>query len=79
MKKYSIHIIFLILLIATIITIYISPENWLPPILFLIVSVIAIIDSKYKKKLKIIIFIIIFILIFILKKMNLTDSILLFI
>ncbi len=77
-KNYN-FIIFIILLIGTIATILISPDNWIPSILFLIISTIGLIDFKQKKIIKIMIFFIILMLIFIFKKMDIVDSILLFI
>ncbi len=77
-KNYN-FIIFIILLIGTITTILISPDNWIPSILFLIISTIGLIDFKQKKIIKIMIFFIILMLIFIFKKMDIVDTILLFI
>ena len=77
-KNYN-FIIFIILLIGTIATILISPDNWFPSILFLIISTIGLIDFKQKKIIKIMIFFIILMLIFIFKKMDIVDTILLFI
>jgi len=77
-KNYN-FIIFIILLIGTIATILISSDNWIPSILFLIISTIGLIDFKQKKIIKIMIFFIILMLIFIFKKMDIVDTILLFI
>ena len=44
--------VFLIVLIGTMITIYINPNNWIPPILFFILSTGGLIKSINKKKIK---------------------------
>ena len=71
--------VFLIILVGTILTIYISPNNWLPPILFFILSIGGLIDSINKRNFKILMVIIILILIVIFNKLDLLDAILLFV
>jgi len=80
MKENKIKIgVLLILLVGTTLSIYINPENWLPPTLFLILSIGGLIDSVNKKNFKIIILIIVLILIVIYNKLDLFDALLLFI
>ena len=70
--------VFLILLVGTIATIYISPNNWLTPTLFFILSLGGFIESINKRNFKILMMIIILILIVIFNKLDLLDAIFLF-
>tara|TARA_B100002051_G_scaffold124205_1_gene118273 strand:- start:2574 stop:2840 length:267 start_codon:yes stop_codon:yes gene_type:complete len=70
--------VFLILLVGTIATIYISPNNWLTPTLFFILSLGGLLDTINKRKFKILIIIIVLILIVISNKLDLLDAIFLF-
>ena len=71
--------VFLIVLVGTILTIYISPDNWLPATFFFILSTGGLIDSINKRNFKILIVIIILIFIVIFKKLDLLDAILILI
>ena len=71
--------VFLIVLIGTILSIYINPNNWASPILFFILSMGGLIDSINKKNFKILMLIIILILIVAFGKLDLFDSLLLLI
>ena len=71
--------VFLIVLIGTMITIYINPNNWIPPILFFILSTGGLIKSINKKKLKILILVIILLLVIVFNKLDLYSALLLLI
>ena len=71
--------VFLIVLIGTMLSIYINPNNWLPPLLFFILSIGGLIESVNKRNFKILMVIIILILIVIFNKLDLYTALLLFI
>ena len=71
--------VFLIVLIGTMLSIYINPNNWLPPLLFFILSIGGLIESINKRNFKILMVIIILILIVIFNKLDLYTALLLFI
>ena len=71
--------VFLIVLIGTMITIYINPNNWIPPILFFILSTGGLIKSINKKKLKILILIIVLLWVIVFNKLDLFSAFLIFI
>ena len=71
--------VFLIVLMGTMLSIYINPNNWLPPLLFFILSIGGLIESVNKRNFKILMVIIILILIVIFNKLDLYTALLLFI
>ena len=71
--------VFLIVLIGTMLSVYINPNNWLPPILFFVLSIGGLIDSINKRNLKILMVIIILILIVVFKKLDWYTGLLFFI
>ena len=71
--------VFLIVLIGTMLSIYINPNNWLPPILFFVLSIGGLIESINKRNFKILMVIIILILIVVFNKLDLYTALLLFI
>ena len=71
--------VFLIVLIGTMLSIYINPNNWLPPLLFFILSIGGLIESINKRNFKILMVIIILILIVVFNKLDLYTALLLFI
>ena len=71
--------VFLIVLMGTMLSIYINPNNWLPPLLFFILSIGGLIESINKRNFKILMVIIILILIVIFNKLDLYTALLLFI
>ena len=71
--------VFLIVLIGTMLSIYINPNNWLPPILFFVLSIGGLIESINKRNFKILMVIIILILIVVFNKLDLFTALLLFI
>ena len=80
MKENQIKLgVFLIVFIGTMLTIYINPSNWLPPILFFVLSIGGLIESINKRNFKILMVIIILILVVIFNKLDLYTALLLFI
>ena len=80
MKESKIKLsVFLIILIGTMLSVYINPNNWLPPTLFFILSIGGLIDSLNKRNFKILMTIIILVLIVVFNKLDLFDGMLLFI
>ena len=70
--------VFLIVLIGTMLSIYINPNNWLPPILFFVLSIGGLIESINKRNFKILMVIIILIIVVFFNHLDIVDAILLF-
>ena len=80
MKESKIKLgVFLIVLIGTMLSIYINPNNWLSPALFFILSIGGLIDSLNKRNFKVLMAIIILVLIVVFNKLDFFDALLIFI
>lgn len=80
MKESKIKLgVFLIVLIGTMLSIYINPNNWLSPTLFFILSIGGLIDSLNKRNFKVLMAIVILVLIVVFNKFDFFDALLIFI